>query len=80
VYRPDGRPESNEPSERALIFESQLDEMLRGSALYPTFRDDDIIVVETIRPPQRFTWRDAISVLSSVGTLTLLALRIFDRR
>jgi hypothetical protein len=80
VYRADGENVPNETSDRALIFESELDKMLKGNVMYPTFRDDDIIVVETIRPRQRFTWRDAISVLSSVGTLTLLALRIFDRR
>ena len=80
VYRPNSTTDSSPESDRALLFESDLGRMLDGSVGYPTLRDDDIIVVETIRPRQRFTWRDAISVLSSVGTLTLLALRIFDRR
>jgi hypothetical protein len=74
VYRP------VEGDERTLLFESNLDDMLTGQVSYPTFLDNDVIVVEAIQPRKRFTWRDAISVLSSVGTLTLLALRIFDRR
>jgi hypothetical protein len=69
-----------EGDERTLLFESNLDDMLTGQVSYPTFLDNDVIVVEAIQPRKRFTWRDAISVLSSVGTLTLLALRIFDRR
>lgn len=73
MYRPEG------DGERSLLFESNLDAMLAGDVTYPTLRDDDIVTVETIRPRGRFTWRDALSVLSSVGTVTLLALRIFDR-
>ena len=80
VYRPGENAAAEADSERTLLFESNLNKMLNGMASYPTFRDDDIVVVETIRPRQRFTWRDAISVLSSVGTLTLLTLRIFARR
>ncbi|PEN12633.1 hypothetical protein CRI94_14050 [Longibacter salinarum] len=80
VYRPNSTTGTSPESDRTLQFEAKLDEMLNGSVVYPTLRDDDIIVVETILPRQRFTWRDAISVLSSAGTLTLLALRIFGRR
>lgn len=72
LYRPQG-------GERARIFEAPLERMLEGEAQYPALRDDDIIVVETVRSQQPFTWRDALSVVSSLGTLTLLALRIFDR-
>ena len=93
VYRPDASPPDGPPAassrddapeesadDRTLLFKSTLDAMLRGETDYPTLRDDDIVVVETIRPRQRFTWRDAVSILSSAGTLTLLALRIFGRR
>ncbi len=72
VYRPgtDGRNQ---------IFESELDRMLQEDVSYPALRDDDIVVVETVRPKQPFGWRDVLSVLSSLGTLTLLGLRIFTR-
>ncbi|WP_219846629.1 SLBB domain-containing protein [Salinibacter sp. 10B] len=72
VYRPgtDGRNQ---------IFESELDRMLRGSPSYPSLQDNDIVVVETVRPKQPFGWRDVLSVLSTLGTLTLLGLRIFTR-
>lgn len=80
VYRPGENAAAEGDSDRTLLFESNLNKMLNGTASYPTFRDDDIVVVETIRPRQRFTWREAISVLSSIGTLTLLGLRLFGRR
>jgi len=72
VYRP-------EDGDRSEIFEAPLDEMLRGTASYPSLRDDDIVVVETVRPKQPFGWRDVLSVASTLGTLTLLGLRIFTR-
>lgn len=72
VYRPtdDGRTQ---------IFESRLQTLLDGSPQYPNLRDDDIVVVETVRFQRPFGWRDVLSVASTLGTLTLLALRIFDR-
>jgi len=75
VYRP------TPDSARSVLFASSIEDMLSEDTDYPLLRDDDIIVIETIRPRRRFTWRDALSVLSSLGTLTLLGLRIFsDRR
>jgi len=72
VYRPgqDGRSQ---------IFEASLERMLQGDASYPAFRDNDIVVVETVRPRDPFGWRDVLSIASSLGSLTLLALRIFTR-
>lgn len=72
VYRPteDGR---------AQIFESQLQTLLEGAPDYPDLRDDDIVVVETVTFQRPFGWRDVLSVASTLGTLALLALRIFDR-
>jgi protein involved in polysaccharide export with SLBB domain len=72
VYRP-GKNGRNQ------IFESELVRMLQGNPSYPSLRDDDIVVVETVRPKQPFGWRDVLSVLSTLGTLTLLGLRIFTR-
>lgn len=72
VYRP-------EQDGRAQIFEAPLERMLRGNTSYPALRDNDIVVVETIRPQQPFGWRDVLSVASALGSITLLALRIFTR-
>jgi len=72
VYRP-------EQDGRSQIFEAPLERMLQGSPSYPSLRDDDIVVVETVRPSQPFGWRDVLSVASALGSLTLLALRIFTR-
>jgi protein involved in polysaccharide export with SLBB domain len=74
VYRPQKGEE-----EKAKIFESKLDRMLQGTATYPALRDNDIVVVETVNPDKPFGWRDILSVASTLGTLTLLALRIFVR-
>ena len=72
VYRP-------EQDGRSQIFEASLERMLQGASSYPALRDDDIVVVETVRPKDPFGWRDVLSVASTLGTLTLLALRIFTR-
>lgn len=72
VYRP-------EQEGRSQIFEAPLERMLQGSASYPPLRDNDIVVVETVRPEQPFGWRDVLSVASSLGSLTLLVLRVFTR-
>ena len=74
VYRPQKGDE-----EKAKIFEAKLDRMLQGQATYPALRDNDIVVVETIKSDEPFGWRDVLSLASTFGTLTLLALRIFTR-
>ncbi|WP_022836139.1 SLBB domain-containing protein [Salisaeta longa] len=66
-------------STEAPLFEARLQDMLRGGLSYPDLQDGDIITVETIRPPDGFTWRDALSLTSTGLSLTLLLLRIFDR-
>lgn len=72
VYRPgeDGRTQ---------IFERRLETMLSGDVQYPALRDDDIVIVETVTFDRPFGWRDALSIASALGSLTLLALRIFTR-
>jgi protein involved in polysaccharide export with SLBB domain len=86
VYRPQSaaQTENSGTSEgtsapRTMIFEAPLERMLAGQAQYPDLRDDDIVVVETVQPKEGFSFRDVLSVASTLGTLTLLALRIFDR-
>jgi hypothetical protein len=72
VYRP-------EQDGRSQLFEAPLERMLQGNTSYPALRDNDIVVVETVRPKQPFGWRDVLSVASALGSITLLALRIFTR-
>jgi hypothetical protein len=74
VYRPQQGDEG-----KAKIFEAKLDRMLQGQASYPALRDNDIVVVETVKPDKPFGWRDVLSVSSTLASLTLLALRIFTR-
>jgi hypothetical protein len=74
VYRPQKADE-----EKAKIFEAKLDRMLQGEASYPALRDNDIVVVETVKPDKPFGWRDLLSVTSTLASLTLLGLRIFTR-
>ena len=74
VYRPQKGDE-----EKAKIFEAKLDRMLQGNAIYPALQDNDIVVVETVKPDKPFGWRDVLSVSSTLASLTLLALRIFTR-
>jgi hypothetical protein len=63
--------------ERTRIFEARLSEMLESEV--PTLRDNDIVVVETVTFRTPFDWRDILSVLSTLGTLALVALRIWNR-
>jgi hypothetical protein len=86
VYRPQsaaaseaGNDAESQSAPRTMIFEAPLERMLAGKAQYPDLRDDDIVVVETVQPKEGFSFRDVLSVASTLGTLTLLALRIFDR-
>ncbi|MFB6248517.1 MAG: hypothetical protein ABEL97_08105 [Salinibacter sp.] len=70
VYRP-------EQEGRSQIFEAPLERMLQGDVSYPALRDNDIVVVETVQPKQPFGWRDVLSVASALGSVTLLAIRVF---
>ena len=57
------------------VLEARLQEILRGTVDAPQVREDDIIVVETVQPSS-FTWQDALSIVSTGASLTLLVLRI----
>lgn len=60
---------------REKIYESTLDEMISSPPTYPDLRDDDVMIVETFRR-RSFGWRDGLQLVSSLGTMTLLILRI----
>ena len=63
---------------RSLLFEAPMDSMLAGTAPgYPALGDNDILVVET-ETDQAFTWRDGLSIGSSLISVALLIVRIVD--
>lgn len=65
--------------QREVIYEQPLEEMVTRPGNYPNLEDGDIMVVETITD-RRFGFRDVLSLVSTLGTLTLLGLRLFGRR
>jgi hypothetical protein len=68
-----------EEGERRTVYEARLQTLIANPQAYPDLQDDDVMVVETVTPRQ-FSYRDVIQILSSVGTLTLLGLRLFGGR
>lgn len=82
-YQASGREPANgatPSSERDRVFEETLADLLAGDVQPLVLDEDDIIVIETIQPRRGFGWRDALSLASTLGTLTLLGLRIFRAR
>jgi hypothetical protein len=72
LFRPDQSRE--EP-----LLETRAQRVLQGIVEAPQLREDDIIVIETIQPSQ-FTWRDGLSITSTLLSFTLLVLRILRFR
>ncbi len=64
---------------RTKIFESRLENLIEGDRDPVSLRENDIVVVETEEQRQLFGWRDVLSVLSTLGSLILLFLRVFTR-
>ncbi len=65
---------------RDLVYEAPLELMLREPGLYPPLQDGDIFTVETNTvQKQRFVWRDAWTIVSSLGTIALIIERISSR-
>jgi hypothetical protein len=64
---------------REEIYKAPIESMIQNPESYPTIQDDDIMIIETVTD-QKFTFREALSIVSTLGTLTLLGLRLFDRR
>ena len=59
----------------SVIFEAPLGELTTGTTAYPGLQDEDLLKVETVIN-RTFDWRDGITVVGGLGTLTLLILRI----
>jgi hypothetical protein len=72
VYRP-----GSNAQQRGKLLEASFEEVVAGEKRFRQFRDDDIIVVETVQE-RRFTIRDIFSFSSSLFSLALLIVRIID--
>lgn len=64
-------------SARTLLLDTTLGALTSGDLPLPELRDGDLVSL-TAETRQRFTWRDALSVTSSLGTLALVILRIVE--
>ena len=62
---------------RTMIYEASLDRMLVETEAYPVLQDYDVLTLETI-VHRGFGWRDALSVIISVGTLILIVERLIE--
>jgi len=69
---------TDDSGNRTVVYEEPLQDLVEN-ARYPALQDDDILVVELERSRTPFRFRDALGIVSSLASLTLLGLRIFDR-
>ena len=67
----------DQSGERVTVYEADSDLLLSESRTHPTLMDGDILTVET-EVHNRFSLRDTLSIISSLGTVTLLILRLVD--
>ena len=77
LFRPEGE-------QRRLVYEEAMADFVRQTQAPPTLRSGDVVEVGTLlypyEPPERRTpfWRDALSVVTTLGSLALLVLRIVE--
>lgn len=58
-----------------VAYEAPIEELMAMRQPEPVLQDDDIVKVETyVR--QRFSWRDVLTIVGTVGTLALIGDRI----
>jgi hypothetical protein len=62
---------------RTVVLAAKLDALTGQDVTLPELEDGDLVTL-TSESRQRFTWRDALSVTSSVASLALLILRIVE--
>ena len=64
------------PDRRELLYEAPIDRMMTEPGRYPPLQDGDIVLVESITEERTpFTWREVLSIISSIASLVL----IYDR-
>jgi hypothetical protein len=72
LYRP-------KQSREDPLLETRAQDVLQGNVEMQQLQENDIVVVETIQPDP-FTWRDALSILTTATSITLLVLRLLRFR
>ena len=66
-----------EGTRRELIYEASIEQMMSQPGLYPPLQDGDVITVESITTQKTpFTWRDGLSLVSSLSSVVVL-IRLF---
>jgi hypothetical protein len=60
---------------RSVIYEAPLEELYGSASGYPALQTGDILSVD-VEYRQRFGWRDAATIFSSVGTVAVIVLNI----
>lgn len=72
LFRPEG-------DRRVLVYEAAMETLLTEPGRYPALQDGDVVAVESlIIPRRRFTWRDGLSLATSLATLVILATQLAD--
>jgi hypothetical protein len=64
---------------RQVIYETDVDTMLREPGTHPELQDNDLVTVQS-HLRQHYGFRETLQLVSSVGTLVLLALRLSQYR
>jgi len=63
--------------QRVVVYEALIEDLILDPSAYPALRGGDIFTIET-EARRRFNLRDTLQIVSTLGTLTLLTLRIID--
>lgn len=70
---------TGDDGDRTVVYEEPLQDLIRNTS-YPALQDDDILVVELERARTPFRFREVLGIVSSLASLALLGLRLFDQR
>lgn len=66
-----------EAGQRVVVYEAEVEELVRDPSAYPQLQDGDVFSIET-EVSRRFNLRETLSIVSSLSTLTLLVIRLID--
>lgn len=66
-----------EGGQRRVIYEAEMQEVLARPDLYPTLQNGDLVTVQS-QFRRRYNIRETLQIVSSLASMTLLALRLAD--
>ncbi len=65
------------------IYSARIEQFVQEPERHPALEEGDVIMIESVQK-QKFTWREAVSIVSGVSSVLLLAGRLglinFSRR